>query len=105
MTISAPEGAAVLIAPLARHRFDEAALANWLAQRLPYAGQGMRVEQFQGGMSNPTFLLTLGSGRRLVLRKKPPGQLLPKAHAVDREYRVMTALAGTGVPAPAMIPA
>jgi len=93
----------VLIDPLERHRFDEAALAEWLARTLPEAADGLRVMQFQGGMSNPTYRLTLRSGRRLVLRKKPPGQLLPKAHAVDREYRVMKALADTDVPTPEMI--
>jgi aminoglycoside phosphotransferase (APT) family kinase protein len=55
------------------------------------------VEQFKGGQSNPTFLVRAG-GRRYVLRRKPPGALLPSAHAVEREYRVMSALAATGVP-------
>ena len=57
------------------------------------------MRQFQGGQSNPTY----HSPRRraeYVLRRKPPGKLLPSAHAVDREYRVITALAGTGVPVP-----
>ncbi|MAL97706.1 MAG: phosphotransferase family protein [Alteromonadaceae bacterium] len=54
-------------------------------------------------MSNPTFLLTLPSGRRYVLRKKPPGVLLSKAHAIDREYRVMQALDGAGFPVPRMV--
>jgi len=57
------------------------------------------VEQFKGGQSNPTFLITAGA-RRYVMRRKPPGNLLPSAHAVDREYRVLTALAGTDVPVP-----
>ncbi|MGJ7918579.1 phosphotransferase [Massilia sp. LXY-6] len=55
------------------------------------------VEQFKGGQSNPTFLVRAG-GRRYVLRRKPPGVLLPSAHAVEREYRIMSALAETGVP-------
>ena len=55
------------------------------------------VEQYQGGQSNPTYRLTAGD-RRYVLRRKPSGKLLPSAHAVDREFRVMSALAGTGVP-------
>jgi len=58
----------------------------------------LKVGQFQGGMSNPTFMLTDGAGKRYVMRKKPPGKLLPSAHAVDREYRVITALADTDVP-------
>ena len=95
--------APTLIAPLPQHRFDEAALARWLSDAVPEAANGVEVMQFQGGMSNPTYLLTLRSGRRLVLRKKPPGQLLPKAHAVDREFRVMQALAETEVPTPKMI--
>ena len=65
----------------------------------------MQVRQFQGGASNPTFLLTTqgASGPlRYVLRKKPPGVLLASAHQVDREYRIMKALGGTGVPVPVM---
>lgn len=93
----------VTIAPLPTHRFDEVALARWLAGALPEAGAGLQVAQFQGGMSNPTFLLTTRSGRRYVLRKKPPGKLLPKAHAIDREFRVMQALGPTAVPTPEMI--
>ena len=57
------------------------------------------MRQFEGGQSNPTYYLAAG-GREYVLRRKPPGKLLPSAHAVDREYRIMTALAGTGVPVP-----
>ncbi len=83
-------------------RFDEAALAAYLSGRLADAGAGLTVRQFHGGQSNPTFLLTTGGGARYVLRKKPPGRLLPKAHQVEREYRVMAALAGTAVPVPRM---
>jgi len=57
------------------------------------------VTQFKGGQSNPTFLVCAG-GRRFVVRRKPPGNLLPSAHAVDREYRVITALGATDVPVP-----
>jgi aminoglycoside phosphotransferase (APT) family kinase protein len=60
------------------------------------------IERVAGGQSNPTFFLTLG-GRRMVLRKKPAGQTLPSAHAVDREHRVLSALSSTGVPAPKTI--
>jgi len=94
--------AAVLIAPLAQHRIPVDRLADWLAPHVPVAG-GLQVHQFQGGMSNPTYLLTAGDGARYVLRKKPPGPLLPKAHQIDREYRVMAALAETAVPVPPMI--
>jgi aminoglycoside phosphotransferase (APT) family kinase protein len=52
----------------------------------------LEVRQFRGGQSNPTYYLAAG-GREYVLRRKPPGKLLPSAHAVDREYRVLAALA------------
>lgn len=87
------------------HRFDEAALERELRAAIDGFGDGMRVLQFQGGASNPTFLLTTDTPvgeRRYVLRKKPPGTLLASAHQVEREYRVMKALAGTGVPVPVM---
>jgi len=81
------------------HRFDEAALDSYLTKRLDgYAGKPV-IQQFEGGQSNPTFLVTSGD-RRYVLRKKPPGVLLPTAHAVEREYRIYRALDGTGVPVP-----
>ncbi|WP_338465561.1 phosphotransferase [Novosphingobium sp. ZN18A2] len=84
-----------------KHRFDEAALDAWMASNVAgYAG-GLAVRQFAGGASNPTFLLESG-GKRYVLRKKPPGQLLQSAHQVDREYRVMKALGPTDVPVPVM---
>lgn len=82
------------------HRFDEAKLQAWLAGAIPDIG-AIRVQQFQGGASNPTFLVTAADGRRFVLRKKPPGQLLSSAHQVDREYRVMKALDGQ-IPVPKM---
>jgi aminoglycoside phosphotransferase (APT) family kinase protein len=81
------------------HRFDEAALARHLAAHVEGFSGALTVRQFQGGQSNPTFLLSAG-GKDYVMRKKPPGQLLPSAHAVDREYKVITALCGTGVPVP-----
>jgi aminoglycoside phosphotransferase (APT) family kinase protein len=56
-------------------------------------------KQFKGGQSNPTYLLT-GNGKNYVLRRKPPGKLLKSAHAVDREYRVISALKDTPVPIP-----
>jgi aminoglycoside phosphotransferase (APT) family kinase protein len=81
------------------HRFDEAALLRYLEAHVPGVRGPLRVSQFQGGQSNPTYLLESGE-RRWVLRRKPPGKLLPSAHQVDREHRVLTALAGTGVPVP-----
>jgi aminoglycoside phosphotransferase (APT) family kinase protein len=92
-------GAAVLVPVLENNRFDEAALAKYLSARVPgFAGE-MIVRQFQGGFSNPTFHLQTRD-RAYVLRKKPPGQLLPSAHAVDREYKVLDALKNTEVPVP-----
>jgi aminoglycoside phosphotransferase (APT) family kinase protein len=82
------------------HRFDPAPLEGWLKRHVEDFGEGMIVQQFQGGASNPTFLLTTDKGR-YVLRKKPPGQLLASAHQVDREFRVMKALEGH-VPVPRM---
>ncbi|MDB6000729.1 MAG: aminoglycoside phosphotransferase [Rhizobacter sp.] len=58
----------------------------------------LKAAKFKGGQSNPTYQLTAGNGTRYVLRKKPDGVLLPSAHAVDREYRVITALRDTDVP-------
>jgi aminoglycoside phosphotransferase (APT) family kinase protein len=81
-----------------RQRFDEASLARWLQAHLDGFGTLERVEQFRGGQSNPTFLLTAGDGRQYVLRRKPSGTLLPSAHAVDREFRVISALYGSTVP-------
>ena len=93
---------AVLTPVRKAHRFDEEALKSYLADRLDGFDGPMEVRQFEGGQSNPTFELETGGGKR-VLRKQPPGQLLPSAHQVDREYRVMRALAGTGVPVPKML--
>ncbi len=80
-----------------RHRFDTERLSAYLGAQVPgYAGP-LQVEQFKGGQSNPTFLLVT-PGARYVLRRKPPGKLLPSAHAVDREYRVISALYRAGIP-------
>lgn len=79
------------------HRFEEAQLASYLADHLPEFAGPMTVRQFQGGQSNPTFLIE-ANGRRWVLRKKPPGKLLPSAHMVEREYKVIRALNDTDVP-------
>jgi len=81
------------------HRFDEDALAHYLKQNLPGFTGPLSVRQFEGGQSNPTFLLSTAA-KKYVLRKKPPGKLLPSAHMVEREYRVMNALQGSAVPVP-----
>ena len=78
---------------------DAAALGPYLEANLPGFRDLRGIEKFKSGQSNPTYLLTAASGR-YVLRAKPPGQLLKSAHQVDREYRVLKALAGTGVPVP-----
>lgn len=80
-----------------KHRFDTAALERYMVANVEGFGGSLTVEQFRGGQSNPTFLLSDGR-TRYVLRRKPPGKLLPSAHAVDREFRVLKALHGTDVP-------
>ncbi len=97
-------GADVAAAPFAgvkpvepRHQFDEAALDRWMQANVEgYAGP-LRVMQFKGGQSNPTYRLETPD-RAYVLRRKPFGPLLPSAHAVEREFRLITALHGTDVP-------
>lgn len=91
--------ASELVPVLERHRFDEAALGRYLRGRLPGFDGPVAIRQFQGGQSNPTFHLATPAGD-YVLRKKPPGALLPGAHAVEREYRVIAALQGSAVPVP-----
>jgi aminoglycoside phosphotransferase (APT) family kinase protein len=86
---------AELVAPV--HPVDLPALAAYLRAHVTGFRGEVVVEQFQGGQSNPTYRIAAG-GERYVLRRKPSGKLLPSAHAVDREYRVMTALAGSDVP-------
>jgi aminoglycoside phosphotransferase (APT) family kinase protein len=83
-------------------QLDTAALAAYLEGRLAGFTGPITAEKTASGQSNPTFLLASPSGR-YVLRKKPPGQLLKSAHAVDREYRVMKALQDTEVPVPRML--
>jgi aminoglycoside phosphotransferase (APT) family kinase protein len=72
-------------------RFDVERLETHLAARIPLFSSPLSVRQFKGGQSNPTYLLDTPT-RRYVLRRKPPGKLLPSAHAVDREFRVLRAL-------------
>jgi aminoglycoside phosphotransferase (APT) family kinase protein len=92
-----------LVEVLPQHRIDAGAVAAALR---PHLGAGFDgrivIRQFQGGQSNPTYHLATNVGA-WVLRKKPPGKLLPSAHAVEREYRVMKALAGSPVPVPSML--
>jgi aminoglycoside phosphotransferase (APT) family kinase protein len=83
---------------LPRQRFDVAALERYLRVHLPAVRGPLEVEQFRGGQSNPTFLLTDADGLHYVLRKKPAGALLPSAHAIDREFRIIRALEGSAVP-------
>ncbi len=79
------------------HQFDEARLAGWMAANVADFAGPMTVQQFKGGQSNPTYKL-ITPARNYVLRRKPPGELLASAHAVDREYKVITALGKTDVP-------
>ncbi|HEX8215589.1 MAG TPA: phosphotransferase family protein [Allosphingosinicella sp.] len=81
------------------HRFDVSALEGWMAREVDDFAGPLTVEQFKGGQSNPTYRLNTPA-RSYVLRRKPPGKLLPGAHAVDREYRVISALAKEGFPVP-----
>jgi aminoglycoside phosphotransferase (APT) family kinase protein len=80
-------------------RFDAARLEHWLAVHMAGFSGPLTVRQFKGGQSNPTYLLET-PGRRYVLRRKPPGKLLPSAHAVDREFRVISALYRQNFPVP-----
>jgi aminoglycoside phosphotransferase (APT) family kinase protein len=84
-----------------RHRFDVERLAAHLAQHLPGFSGPIEVRQFQGGQSNPTYLLTTPAAR-FVMRSKPgpAAKLLPSAHAIEREFHVMRALAMQGIPVP-----
>ena len=81
------------------HRFDVAALERYMREHVAGFAGTLTVRQFVGGQSNPTYHLR-ADGQEYVLRRKPPGKLLPSAHAVDREYRVISALHDTGVPVP-----
>ncbi|VXC69130.1 Aminoglycoside phosphotransferase (APT) family kinase protein [Oceanicaulis sp. 350] len=82
-------------------KFDQAALERWMQAHVEGFAGPLTIEQFKGGQSNPTYKLETPKAR-FVLRRKPPGKLLPSAHAVDREYRVMKALGEQGFPAPHM---
>ena len=81
------------------HRFDEARLEQYLTERIAGFRGPLAISQFVGGQSNPTFMLQTPDAR-FVMRKKPPGALLQSAHQVEREYRIIKALAATDVPVP-----
>ncbi|MBJ7380209.1 MAG: phosphotransferase family protein [Polynucleobacter sp.] len=86
---------------LVNHELPINALQTYL-QKIGLATEAVQIELLVGGLSNPTYKISIGQ-QRYVLRKKPPGKLLPSAHAIDREYRVMQALANSTVPVPEMI--
>src|SRR5215831_7026473 len=92
-------------APVARRRFQDGMLyplgrlERWMRDHVTGFRGPLAAERFEGGQSNPTYKVVAASGT-YVLRRKPLGHLLPSAHAVDREYRVMRALAPTAVPVP-----
>jgi aminoglycoside phosphotransferase (APT) family kinase protein len=79
------------------HRFDENKLARWLEANVEGYQGPLEVRQFKGGQSNPTYQLVTPA-KKYVLRRKPPGKLLPSAHAVDREFKLLSALYPTGFP-------
>ena len=79
------------------HKFNEANLAAWMEENVEGYEGPLTVKQFKGGQSNPTYKLFAG-GKTYVMRRKPPGKLLPSAHAVDREFRVISALYPLGYP-------
>ena len=85
-----------------QHRFDESRLTQWLQSNVSDCAGPLKVTQFRGGQSNPTYQLSTPDAD-YVLRRKPPGDLLPGAHAVDREARVMAALSGVGFPVPKIL--
>lgn len=87
------------VAVKAAHRFDEPRLQAYLEECIEGFRGPMSVRQFEGGQSNPTFLLSTPNAN-YVLRRKPPGVLMKSAHAVDREFRIIRALTDTAVPVP-----
>lgn len=94
MADSNPDSGSIMNTSL---QFDVDALTRYLTEHVPGFQGPMSVQKFAGGQSNPTFLLEARSGR-YVLRRQPPGELLKSAHAVDREFRVLSALVDTPVP-------
>lgn len=96
---AAPGSDVSIIDVLPQHRLDEAALWRHLQAQLPGFAGPATLRQFQGGQSNPTYLIETPR-KKFVLRKKPPGKLLPSAHLIEREYRVLRALPEADVPVP-----
>jgi len=84
------------------HRIDAEKLLAWLKARTVVTPP-LAIAQFKGGQSNPTYLVSDAAGRRHVLRRKPPGTLLGSAHQVEREFRVLSALADSGLPIPRVL--
>jgi aminoglycoside phosphotransferase (APT) family kinase protein len=84
---------------MSTQQLDTQALSDYLTEHIPGFTGPLSAEKFAGGQSNPTFKLSAG-GEHYVLRRKPPGELLKSAHAVDREFRVISALRNTDVPVP-----
>ena len=99
MTASSQSANAGATSVRAGYAFDEAALARWMGAHVEGFCGPLTVLQFKGGQSNPTYRLDT-PGRSYVLRRKPPGQLLKGAHAVEREARILSALGSTGFPVP-----
>jgi aminoglycoside phosphotransferase (APT) family kinase protein len=95
--LNAEEAFTGTVAPEGADKLDDARLAQWMAENVAGFAGPITVTKFKGGQSNPTYKIEAKSGN-YVLRRKPFGPLLPSAHAVDREYRVQAALAGTGFP-------
>jgi aminoglycoside phosphotransferase (APT) family kinase protein len=92
-----PEENIGTIAVQERHQFDIGRLQEFMAANVEGFSGRVTAEEFAGGQSNPTYLLSAGE-QQYVMRRKPPGELLKSAHAVDREFKVMSALQNTNVP-------
>ena len=97
MSAAEPEANTGTTAVRDPHRFDEAALSSWMTTHVEGFAGPLTVRQFKGGQSNPTYLVETPR-HSYVLRRKPPGQILDGAHAVEREARVLRALEPTGFP-------
>ncbi len=95
--VNAEEAFVGTVEPEGADRLDEAALTHWMAAHVDDFAAPLHLSKFKGGQSNPTYKIEAASGN-YVLRRKPFGQLLPSAHAVDREFRVQAGLQGTGFP-------
>jgi aminoglycoside phosphotransferase (APT) family kinase protein len=100
--VEAPVGRKSAVSATLTVDFDRASLERFARREFGEPLAEFLIDRVAGGQSNPTYFVTLG-GHRMVLRKKPSGETLPSAHAVDREHRVLSALAGTGVPVPKTI--